>query len=98
MFLKQIKYYQRKQPFNEKFLMDTWGVARQPGAIKGIEKHAKKSGKNSKGERDREKKLASSDFPFPGSEKRTKIPDVYNALGIKYLRIADLIGELNWSF
>jgi hypothetical protein len=33
-----------------------------------------------------------------GSEKRPKIPDVCDALGIKCLRIADLIEELNWSF
>jgi hypothetical protein len=33
-----------------------------------------------------------------GSEKRPKIPDVCDALGIKFLRIADLIEELNWSF
>jgi hypothetical protein len=33
-----------------------------------------------------------------GSEKRPKIPDVCDALGINCLRIADLIEELNWSF
>lgn len=33
-----------------------------------------------------------------GSEKRPKIPDVCDALGIECLRIADLIEELNWSF
>ena len=33
-----------------------------------------------------------------GSEKRPKIPDVCDALGIDCLRIADLIEELNWSF
>jgi hypothetical protein len=33
-----------------------------------------------------------------GSEKRPKIPDVCDSLGIKCLRIADVIEELNWSF
>jgi hypothetical protein len=33
-----------------------------------------------------------------GSEKRPKIQDVCDALGINCLRIADLIEELNWSF
>lgn len=33
-----------------------------------------------------------------GNEKRPKIPDVCDSLGIKCLRIADLIEELNWTF
>jgi hypothetical protein len=33
-----------------------------------------------------------------GSEKRPKIPDVCDALGIECLKIADLIEELKWSF
>lgn len=33
-----------------------------------------------------------------GSEKKPKIPDVCGNLGIKCIRIADLIEELKWSF
>ena len=33
-----------------------------------------------------------------GSEKRPKIPDVCDALGIECIRIADLIEKLRWSF
>ncbi|MCU0285605.1 MAG: DUF4411 family protein [Acidobacteria bacterium] len=33
-----------------------------------------------------------------GNDKRPKIPDVCDSLGIRCLRIADLIEELNWTF